>query len=163
MPPSRRAWDANAIIYYLAGNAAAQPECDLIIEEAKRGDTEIVVSVLAEAEVVKLDKELDQDAELMIREFFGRPYIVRAALDIPVAQLARTLVRRYAGMKPPDAIYIATALHHGIPVLETYDERMIKVSGKEGNPPLIIRRPTYEGPRRLFELRDAEANESDSQ
>lgn len=145
MPVPRRVWDSCTIISYLAGKQVAA-DCRLIIGQAERTELEIVVSVLAEAEVVKLDGELQQDCEAMIREFFGRDYIIRAALDIPVAALARELVRRYQGLKPLDAVHIATALHHNIPVLETYDAGMIKlVNGKEGNPPLIIRNPTYEG------------------
>ena len=136
-------------MYYLSGHPASQPECDLIIEEAERGGTEIVVSALAEAEVAKLDAETDERAESVIREFFGRSYIIRAALDPPVAQLARRLVRRY-GLKPLDAVQIGTALRYGIAALETYDNGMIAISGREGNPPLVIRQPTYEGPRQLI-------------
>jgi len=103
-----------------------------------------VVPVLSEAEVVKLDNEQDAAAEEMIEEFFGRPYIIRAALEPQTAKIARGLVRRY-GLKPLDAVHIATALRNQVPILETYDNQMIGVSGKEGNPPLIIRNPTYEG------------------
>jgi len=149
--PTRRVWCSCTIIYYLAGYPAAKPECDLIIKAAERGETEIVVPALSEAEVVKLDNEVDDDAELMIEEFLSRSYIIRAALDPPTAKLARTLVRRYSGVKPLDAVHIATALQHNIPILETYDEGMIRLDQKEGNPPLIIRRPIYEGPRPLFE------------
>jgi len=160
LPPTRRLWCSCTIIYYLAGYPAAKPECDLIIEEAERGETEIVVSVLSEAEVVKLDKELDTDAELMIEEFFGRSYIIRAALEPQTAKKARALVRRYPGIKPLDAVHIATALQHDVPILETYDNGMIAISGKEGNPPLIIRQPTYEGKRPLFQMPASRADES---
>jgi len=150
MPPTRRVWDSCTIINYLAGRQVAA-DCKLIIDQAERGELEIVVSVFAEAEVVKLDGELQQDSEALIREFFGRKYIIRAALDVPVATLVRDLVRNNRGLKPYDAIHIATALHHNIPILETYDEGMIKLgAGKEGNLPLIIRKPTCEGMRPLF-------------
>lgn len=76
MPPQRRLWDSCTIINYLAGVPVAKP-CELILEQAERGELEIVTSALAEAEVVKLDKELDEDSEKMIVEFFGRDYVVR--------------------------------------------------------------------------------------
>ena len=76
MPPQRRLWDSCTIIHYLAGVPVAKP-CELILEQAERGELEIVNSALAEAEVVKLDKELDEDSEKMIVEFFGRDYVVR--------------------------------------------------------------------------------------
>lgn len=67
-------------------------------------------------------------------------------MDIAVARRARDLVRRYR-VKPIDAVHIATALQHNIPILETYDEDMIRlINEKEGKPPLKIRNPTFEGP-----------------
>lgn len=144
----RRLWDSNVILHYLAGKPVARPDCDLIIEDAERGQAEIVFSALAEAEVVLLESAAE-DAELMIREFFSRSYVVRAALDLLVAQEARSLVRRHRGLKPKDAIHIATALRYAVPLMETYDEELWKISDKEGDPPLVIRKPTYEGPRRL--------------
>ena len=96
--------------------------------------------------MVKVEAELSEDAEARIREFFGRNYVIRAALDVPVVELARDLVRRYRGLKPLDAVHIATALHHNIPILETFDGAMIRlVNGKVGNPPLVVRNPLYEG------------------
>jgi predicted nucleic acid-binding protein len=148
-PPPRRVWGSSTIINYLAGKEVAQ-DCKLIIQQAERGELEIVTSILAEAEVVKLEGELSENAEARIREFFGRDYVIRAALDVPVVELARDLVRRYRGLKPLDAVHIATALHHNIPILETFDEKMIRlVNGKEGDPPLVVRNPLYEGTRPL--------------
>ena len=143
MPPPRRLWDSCTIIYYLAGKAEDNPECPEIIAQAKRGELEIMVSMLAEAEVAKVDDELGpgDDSESMIREFFGRSYIVRVALEVEIAREARRLVRVYKGMKPLDAVHIATALRYAVPILETYDAEMLKRTGQEGEPPLIIRKP----------------------
>lgn len=146
--PTRRVWCSCTIIDYLKGAARAEPDCQQIIDSAERGETEIVVSALAEAEVVKVDPA-DPDSETKIREFFARPYVIRVALDIRVAEMAREIVRTY-GLKPLDAVHVATALRAKVPTLETFDQEMIdKVNGKEGNPPLQIRNPTYEGQLRL--------------
>jgi predicted nucleic acid-binding protein len=153
VPPPRRVWCSCTIIYYLAGYPEAKPDCDLILGQGERGELEIVVPVLSEAEVVKIGSTVEEEeAERMIREFFGRDYIVRANLDPLVAQRARSLVRRYGPkIKPLDAVHIATALQHNIPLLETYDNDMISISGQEGgSSPLIIRRPTYEGTQPMF-------------
>lgn len=117
--------------------------------------------------MAKLGEELEEEeAELMIREFFGRDYIIRAALDAAIAQRARSLVRRYKNapkLKPLDAVHIATALHHNIPLLETYDDDMIKVSEREGdNPPLVIRKPTYEGALPFAGMSAEEGGKGDS-
>jgi predicted nucleic acid-binding protein len=146
--PTRRLWCACTIIDYLKGAERASPDCPQIIEQAERGETEIVVSALAEAEVVKLDADDDQ-AEEKIREFFARPYVIRVALDIRVAETAREIARKYA-LKPLDAVHVASALRANVPVLETYDETMIvRVDGREGSPPLRVRHPAYEGQMRL--------------
>ncbi len=45
------------------------------------------------------------------------------------------------GIKPKDAIHVATALEAKVPILETFDEPLIAQSGTVGFPPLIIRKP----------------------
>ncbi len=143
---ARRLWCACAIIDYLAGTARGEP-CRDIIKQIERevGQHEILVSMWAEAEVVKFDGVADDEAEKRIKEFFGRDYVVRVALDLVVAEKVRYLVRRY-GIKPQDATHMATALVHEVPVLETYDDDLLKLDGKEGTPLLVIREPLYEGP-----------------
>lgn len=120
----------------------------MIIQAGQRGEVEIVVSAFAEVEVAKLS---DPNAENIIKEFFSRPYVIRAALEIGVAEIARELLRKYTGLKPGDAVHVATALHYRVPILETYDDDdLIPLNKKIGNPPLIIRHPTYEGQTRLL-------------
>ena len=70
------------------------------------GRHEIVVSVVAETEVVKLEGVASDEAEKAILEFFGRDYVLRANLDVPVAERTRKLVRAY-GLKPQDALHVA--------------------------------------------------------
>lgn len=150
LAPVRRLWDACTIIDYLAGTPRAQPCRDYIKQvERERGQHEILVSLWTEAEVVKVDGVADAEAEKRILEFFGRNYVVRAALDLAVAEKARYLVRTY-NIKPPDAVHVATALVHAVPIMETFDGELVALSGKDGNPRLVIREPFYEGPRRLL-------------
>lgn len=68
--------------------------CQLIIEQAERDELEIVVSAVAAAEVAFLGGYSEEDSEDMIREFFGRDYIILVAVDAPLAALARSLVSR---------------------------------------------------------------------
>ncbi len=149
-PPERRVWCACTIIDYLAGKPYAKA-CEDVIERAEKGAVEIVVSTLAEAEVVKLDGHLHANAEAMIDEFFERSYVVRVGLDPLVARRARAIVRDYS-LKPLDSVHIATAIEQGISILETYDGDMItKVNGKkfevEGRElELIVRNPVWEEP-----------------
>lgn len=142
MPLPRRLWCSCTIIKYLAGSPEAA-DCEPITQQAAEGQLEIVVSILAEAEVIRVRADVGEVAEALIREFFGRNYVIRAALDVSIAEKARDIVRKY-NLKPLDAVHVATALHHNIPILETFDDEMIEVSEKEGDPPLVIRRPVYE-------------------
>ena len=122
-PPVRRVWCSCVIIDYLAGKTHAAA-CEEVINHAKSGQIEIVVSALAEAEVVKLDGHLQENAEAMIAEFFERDYVIRADLGPLVAKRARTIVRDYH-LKPLDAVHVATAIEQRIEILETYDGDMI--------------------------------------
>ena len=107
---------------------------------------------MAATEVAYLAGLDDQDSEGKIRDFLSREYIILAALDVRVAATARELIRQYRNapsLKPPDAIHLATALHLGIPVLETMDRDLLRLDGSVGTPPIIIRQPLYEEPLRL--------------
>lgn len=89
---------------------------------------------------------MNHDSELLVSEFFQRPYVKTYNYDVVVAREARRLIRTYKpGLKPNDAIHMATALLYEIPILETIDDKLLHLSGKEGNPRLIIRKPKYEG------------------
>ena len=152
MPPRRRLWDSSVVIGHLAGQTEFAEVCPQILEQASRGETQIVVSTMAATEVAYLEGLSDPDSEAKIREFLGRDYIVLVALDVRVASMARDLVRRYRNgprLKPADAIHLATALHLSIPILETTDPDLLRLDRLVGDPPITIRRPLYEGPNRI--------------
>lgn len=156
MPVPIRLWDSNIILYYLAGEPRLKSVCDLIIKQAERGEIQLRVSVVAQAEVAYLPGYSDLDSENIVREFFSRNYITTINYDIPVSREARRLIRKYKpGFKPYDAVHMATALLWHIPVLETVDSDLLKLSGNEGDPPLTIREPLYEGPSSFLPLIDA--------
>lgn len=145
----RRLWDSNLVLSYLSGDPNIHRDCDLIIGQAERGELELAVSAIAEVEVAFLPQHPDTESEGIIREFFSRDYIVPIAYDTTVAEKARELIRKYRHFKPYDAVHMATALLWHIPILETTDPDLLRLDQKEGNPLLIIRRPTYEGSQPL--------------
>ena len=148
MAASRRLWDSNVVIGYLAGYSGIADACNNIISRAERGELEIVVSTLATIEVSYLEGVDDMTAERLIQEFFGRDYVLPVAIDVRVAQDARRLVRKYRqgpSLKPLDAAHLATAIQWRIPVLETTDDDLLRIDGREGSPPVTIRRPLAEG------------------
>ena len=146
--PSRRLWDSSIVIGYLAGYANLEPDCSNIIRQAEAGDLEIVVSEMAKVETAYLAGRSDEESENLIREFFSRDYIIPVGIDAQVSDIARRLVRKYRiypKLKPPDAIHLATAILWNIPIIETTDTDLLRMDQKEGNPPIITRRPLYVG------------------
>ena len=152
--PTRRVWDSCTIIDYLSGASRASPHCHRIIDSASRGETEIIVSTLAAAEVANIKEQPGTAAEEMIQEFFGRDYVIQANVDMHVSKRARELVRNY----PPsgnlkrlgvaDAIHLATALHWKIPILESYDDKLLERINADRHllgAKILLRHPQYEG------------------
>jgi len=138
-------WDANVFTYRLA----RRPDCIQILEHitdrAERGEVEIVTSTFTLVEVCKIEGIDDKDEqERMIAEFFENPYILLQQVDRYVAQTSREIIRNFSGIKPKDAIHIASAIRAGASVLHTYDgNHLIPKSGKIGKPPLTIESPSW--------------------
>lgn len=147
-PLPRVVWDSCTIIAYLQGDPRAA-DCQRICDAGDEGRIQIVVSSMAEAEVIRVGDPLTDEQEDLIEEFFDRPYVLHVSVDRRIAQEARRLSRTYV-LKSPDAIHVATALlTPGVRALESFDDDdMNKVrNSKVPLPrPLIIRHATYEGP-----------------
>jgi predicted nucleic acid-binding protein len=132
-----------------------------LIDEARRGQLEIVVSMFAAVEVAKLSSPSTEDDERAIVGFFNQPYIVRANLDFETASIARLLIRRYPrsgkfrGVLPKDAVHVATSLRWNIPVFETFDRNLIDgITAQQHLLPraLQLREPLFEGQGRMDDI-----------
>ena len=141
MPLPRRVWCSCTIIDYLQGTSRAQP-CVDIIRQCEHRELELLVSVLAIAEVGTTDKN-DPNDLARIKEFFGRNYVIPVNVDIFVAEHAQRIVRQF-GLSGADAVHLATAVAYNVPILETFDDKLIGVDGKVGNPLVEIRPPRYD-------------------
>lgn len=141
----RRLWDSSVIIGALSRDFEIELVCEEIIQQAERGETEILVSQFAKAECAYLRHESPEDAERIIADFFAQPYIIGVALDDEVAALSRHLVRKYMDnpkLRPPDAVHLASAIIAGVPFLETKDPDLLRLDGMEGGAtPITIRWP----------------------
>ena len=152
MPTLRRLWDSSVVIGYLAGYQELEPACSQIIQEAERGETEILVSQMAVVETAYLQGQSDQESERLIREFFSRDYIVPVNVDSPISSMAQGIVRNYRNspsIKPPDAIHLATAVLWQIPCIETTNGPLMRFDRLEGSPPITVRRPIFDGRQQL--------------
>ena len=99
--------------------------CQHILEDAEHGTVEIVTSALTIAEVIKPkgSPTFTADKEQKISEFFLHEYILIYDVTREIAESARELSRQH-GLKPRDAIHLATALKaEEVEVFQTWNTR----------------------------------------
>lgn len=124
--------DSNIYIATLKGPKAENPakvktSAD-ILALAESGAFQIYASAFIEAEVVKDPAESDPltpEQEQKIAAYLDRDFIVWVEVDRLIAQKARQLSRAF-GMKPPDAVHVATALRAGCDQFLTWDGKLHK-------------------------------------
>jgi predicted nucleic acid-binding protein len=104
--------------------------CRMVIEAAKKGSLEILTSYFCLVEVCKVPEEKKEAAD-KLADFFENDYILLANVDRIVAERARVLmVVGHSGLKPPDAVHIATALvSPGVEEMHTFDDRILALDG----------------------------------
>lgn len=146
----RRYWDSYCFLAIL--NAGSPDEthsqaCELILNDARDGAIEIITSALTIVEVIRpkgSPRPIPRDKEAKIRDFFENDYIHIRLVDREIADAARELCWT-SGVHPRDAVHLATALTLGCECFETNDPRLLRLNGQVGNPPLLIREPTWTG------------------
>lgn len=114
----------------------------------------IITSALTIPEVlwIKGRNRVSADSAVKVEAFFRHEWIIIRELDRFIAEDARELVWNH-NVKPKDAVHVATALKRDVPIeqLDTFDDPLIRLSGKLGEPPLIIGKPNMESTLPLFE------------
>ena len=155
--PTSAYWDSCVFIDLLEQTPGRFPVCEDWRSRAEKGDLVIVTSAISLAEVCKLPTTslLPADQSKKILEFFENPYIVLRQVDRAVGELAHELTRTH-GLKPMDAIHVATALLMRVDVFHTYDSAkgrrkgLLAHNGLIGTPPLKIEIPTIPPAGPLF-------------
>ena len=92
------------------------------------------------------------DAEAIISAFFSEAYVKVIQLDRQVARVARELIRaahqQERSIRGADAVHVASAIHHKVPVFESTDRTLLRNLGRLDHPglaTLVAREPTHEG------------------
>lgn len=143
MPKNRRYWDSDIFFTWLKKEKNKYDKCRGIMKEFEKGELEIFTSALTIAEVLYLKgrEKIDKEKSKKIVEFFKNESIVIVNLDRYIAGMARDFVWNYK-VAPKDAIHVASAVKSKIPVLDTFDGELIKLSNEIGeDPPLKITIP----------------------
>lgn len=128
-------WDSDVFIGWLAAETDKEPHCRGTIQHAEAGKLTIVTSALTLAEVINLKghKKLPREVDEKVKGFFAQPYISVRILDRRLAEAARDLVWNH-GIKPKDAVHVATAIDMRVEHLATFDKDLHKLSGTIGSP-----------------------------
>lgn len=156
--PKRLAWDSCAWISYIQQEKVVlkdgSPEdrgamCRPVLQAAEKGDVEIVVSSVALVEVICKNKDASIDDQ-KIRNYFDNDYILLVSADKDVCDLARQLMLAgHAGLRPADAIHVATACISNADELHTFDDKLLglnsRIDRKDGTR-LRIRKPRLPAP-----------------
>ena len=99
--------------------------CRATLRRAEDGLLEIVTSAFTLAEVCKRP-EIRSSPAANLAAFFEQRYILLVNVDQEVGLKAQALqLSGIAGLKPPDATHLASALVADVPVFHTFDGKLI--------------------------------------
>ena len=137
-------WDANLFLTYIEGTPGRLPALDVLLASAATGQgltiatSAVTLAEVAFVEAEKRSRVLDLDIEAAIEELWNSPGITIVEFDPVIGRAARDLVRgsiiTRPGLKPLDAIHLATALSTQVTEFHTYDATLHKHSGRLGFP-----------------------------
>jgi hypothetical protein len=143
-------WDSATFLAHFQSEKGRVELCAGTLARAKAGEVCIVTSALALAECLWLRNEppVQKARAEIVRKFFRHSYIRVRNVTRSVSESAQDLVWDH-GVRPKDAIHVATALEAKVLVIETFDKAFIAKSGLIGTPPIIIREPIGPAQKRL--------------
>jgi len=142
MKMQRRYWDSNVFLAVLEDDPIRAPKCKGVVEAIEKKEVKIVTSALTIAEVlyIKGHPKITREKSQKIIRFFESDAIILVNVDRKIAEMAREYIWDF-GVHHKDAIHLASAIHAKIEIFDTFDENLLKLSGKLGNPPLTICEP----------------------
>lgn len=128
-------WDANVFLSYLDGDEDRLPTIEELLRQSSARNIELVTSAMSQVELAfapteKEAETLDPSVEDAIEELWAPSSpITLVELYPAVATEARALMRREladgrSGLKPADAIHLATAVRMRVSDFHTYDSRL---------------------------------------
>jgi predicted nucleic acid-binding protein len=103
--------------------------CRPVLDAAEQGVIEIAVSAIALVEVLARNRASQIDDQ-RVRDFFDNDYILLINVDKQLGDFARRLMLGgHSGLKPPDAIHLATACVANADAFHTFDDRLLALDG----------------------------------
>jgi predicted nucleic acid-binding protein len=127
--------------------------CRELISMAEKGTIEIVTSAFTIAEVCK-SSEVKNSGVDNLPTFFDKSYMLLVPVDKTVGVKAQTMqTSGIAGLKPPDAIHLASAHRANVDEMHSYDSDLLNLNGKitgQDGKPMRICKPGEMKPVGLF-------------
>lgn len=122
--------DTNAVIYFLDGTTNLFDLMSSYFELVEQGAFVAIVSVVTEAEVLVRPYKINNSVALDAVKFFFQefPNLNIINVDREIGQLAAK-IRAESGLRLPDAIILATALHNHCDLLLGNDIEFMKKAG----------------------------------
>ena len=128
-PFSRPYFDSSVYIAAIKGSDSEEPSerpplARALLAEVASGEITVVASTFVVAEVIK-DRnhpELSPEEEDKIDGFLTHESIVWVELDLALAREARRMAREF-GLRPADAVHLASAKRGGADQLLRWDDR----------------------------------------
>lgn len=123
-------WDSNAFLGFLNDESEKAESCTAVLKAAENGRLLVITSAMTLAEVlyIKGGTKLDPSKRNKIHNFFRAEHISVRNVTRETSELARDAVWD-CGIRPVDALHVATACMYKVPVLSTYDDKLIARSG----------------------------------
>jgi predicted nucleic acid-binding protein len=169
-------WDSCAWIAYIQdekiplSNGSVENRgalCRAVLDSAAKGATDIYTSALSLAEVNKQPTGTPPGTD-KLKDFFENDYIVIVQLNRYLGEMARSFIQAgHAGLKPLDAVHLASAVISNVDELNTFDIALLALDGKitkSDGSPLEICKPSMGGPPPpLFETVAQDGADDDEQ
>jgi hypothetical protein len=151
-------WDANCFLSYLQREQTYEM-CEGVLKEAYSGNILIVTSVFTITEVLggESGKPITRETQTEYENFFKSPFIKTVDVNRSLAEYSRLLIWDYRIPKK-DSIHIATASMWDVPIIHTFDKKLIQFHkkipfrGDEFSFIEIKNPPVYSEQTKLFEV-----------
>lgn len=133
-------FESSMFIALIKGEPSRRESCVAAMTDAESGVIRAISSAFTIAEVIKPpgSRPLSPEAESKIDAFFQHVWLRIVQVDRRVATEARRVARE-GGLKPPDAIHVATATLYKAQFLFTYDEKILELEDRI--PGLRVQKP----------------------
>jgi predicted nucleic acid-binding protein len=153
LPKEKHYFDSCILIGFANKEPEKFTECKNIIQAGEEGIIEVYTSAFTTAELAKIKNfsYSNEEMEEIIQQIFNWSWLNLVAFERETGKISRHLTREY-GLKPFDALHLATAIRQRVNYFDTTDINDYKkksIPDAVGYPPdygsVIIQRPVVQG------------------